>query len=87
MEEEKYRDNCSNDSRTPYLLGRDLTGSATTGCMPVKDKNGKTLMTEEQQNTKWVEHFSTVHNQPYPSSTFDFEIKPAMQELVVAIEG
>ena len=45
--------------------------------MPVKDKNGKTLMTEEEQNVRWV--------QPHPSSTFDFEVKPTMQQLEVTI--
>ena len=40
--------------------------------MPVKDKKGKILMTEEEQNARWVEHFRSVLNQPHPSSTFDF---------------
>lgn len=63
-----------NDSKTLYRLVRDLTGykGGSGRSVPVKDKSGKALLTEEDQNARWVEHFRETLNQPEPSETFEF---------------
>ena len=63
-----------NDSKTVYKIVRDLTGSPAAASVPVKDKNGKILMIEEEWNARWVEHFSSVLNQPHPSSTLTLKL-------------
>ncbi|KAE9547262.1 hypothetical protein FO519_009526 [Halicephalobus sp. NKZ332] len=62
-----------NDSRALYRIVKDLTGFRNFSNTPVKDKNGKTLTSEEDQNKRWIEHFTEVLNQlpPPESHTFD----------------
>ena len=61
-----------NDSKTLYRIIKDLTGTQSNSNVPIQDKNGRTLATEEEKNKRWVEHFQEVLNQPEPPSTFDF---------------
>ena len=61
-----------NDSRTLFRIVRDLTGKDVNQSIPIKSKAGKTLLSEEDQNQRWIEHFSEVLNQPNPDTLFDF---------------
>ena len=62
-----------NDTRTLYRIIRDLTGSKSGGNAPVKDKNGKILVSEEEQNRRWMEHFKETLNQVEPTETFKWQ--------------
>ena len=61
-----------NDTRTLYRISKELGGNGTISNAPIKDKNGRILQTEEEQNERWVEHFKEILNQPEPTETFDF---------------
>ncbi|XP_035772278.1 uncharacterized protein LOC118456011 [Neolamprologus brichardi] len=49
-----------------YLNSRPLT--PTNANVPVKDKNGKLLLAQEEQNKRWAEHFQETLNQPEPTT-------------------
>ena len=70
----KEADNAAkkNDTKTLYRIIKDITGTQSNSSVPIQDKNGKILGTEEEQNERWVEHFKDVLNQTDPPSTFDF---------------
>ena len=61
-----------NDTGTLYRIVRDLTGIRNNSNVPIKDKQGQVLLTTEAQDSRWVEHFKEILNQPEPPSTFDF---------------
>ena len=58
---------------------RLLTNKFKTCSRPVKDKNGITLKTTDEQRKRWVEHFTEVLNQEPP--TQEAEILPARNIL------
>ena len=70
------------DTKTLYKITRELTSSRTASCSVIKDKDGKHLVTEDEQRTRWAEHFNTILNRPEPetqaeircSSTREFEM-------------
>ena len=72
-----------NDTRTLYRISRDLGGNNTRPNVPIKDKSGKVLQTEEEQNKRWVEHFREILNQPEPSEMFIFREEDDCPELNV----
>ena len=72
-----------NDSKTIYRIVRDLSGSKSSANAPIKDKNGRTLLTTEEQDARWVEHFKETLNQPTPRELYDFEGFPGVDELNV----
>ena len=72
-----------NDTRTLYRISRELGGNGTRSNVPIKDKNGRILQTEEEQNKRWVEHFKEILNQPEPTETFDFPEEENCQQLDV----
>ncbi|EYC25467.1 hypothetical protein Y032_0012g1909 [Ancylostoma ceylanicum] len=41
--------------------------------IPIKDKNDKQLMSDEEQNSIWIEHFRDILNQPDPPQTYNFD--------------
>ena len=45
--------------RTLYQTTKMLTGKFGRAEVPVKDKNGKVVFGEEEQKTRWMEHFLT----------------------------
>ena len=51
--------------------------------MPIKDKQGKVLSSEEEQNHRWIEHFREVLNQPDPPSFLNFNSYEVMHPLEV----
>ena len=77
-----------NDSRSLYKIVRDLTGSRPNCAIPIKDKSGKILLSEQDQNDRWVEHFSEVLNQPTPLTilSIDEEVKNATEDLNITRE-
>ena len=60
-----------NDTKSMYRTVRELTKSSISN-IPIKSKDGRTLVTEEQSN-RWMEHFEGVLNQPDPTNLIDFE--------------
>lgn len=49
-----------------YKITKQLCGSSNNQGGPVKDKDGKTLTTAEEQAARWVQLFQDVLNQPEP---------------------
>ncbi|EYB92935.1 hypothetical protein Y032_0188g1146 [Ancylostoma ceylanicum] len=41
--------------------------------IPIKDKNGKLLMSDEEQKNRWIEHFRDILNQPDPPHAYNFD--------------
>ena len=73
-----------NDPKTLYKIVRDLTGSFNGHGAPVKDKAGKPLLKKEDQEKRWIEHFSETLNQPDPTATYDASIlTPPEADLLV----
>ena len=62
-----------NDTKTLYRIVRELTGARSNANVPIKDKNGKTLLTKEEQDARWIEHFKETLNQPPPTVTHVFK--------------
>ena len=72
-----------NDSKTPFKIVKELTGVNSNNKVPIKDKYGKVLSSEEEQNHRWIEHFREVLNQPDPPSFLNFDSYGVMQPLEV----
>ena len=70
-----------NDSKTLFKIVKDLTRVNSNNKVPIKDKHGKVLSSEEEQNHRWIEHFREVLNQPDPSSFLNFDIYEVMHPL------
>ena len=58
---------------------RELTGARRCSNVSIKDKGGRTLITEEEQN----KHFTEVLNQPEPVIRYDFAVLATPMELPV----
>ena len=71
------------DSRALFRIVRDISGKSSGGNVPVKDKNGKTLLSEQEQSERWVEHFRETLNQPEPDTLVNFDVEEAVEELDV----
>lgn len=50
-----------NDIKILYCFVRQLT--VAHGIVSIKDKNGKILVSKEEQNMQWVEYFKEMLNQ------------------------
>ncbi|KAK1786550.1 hypothetical protein P4O66_002993 [Electrophorus voltai] len=61
-----------NDNKTLYRIVRELTGAWSNSSAPIKNKDGVFLLTREEQDAHWVEHFKETLNQPTPANTYDF---------------
>ena len=72
-----------NDSKTLFKIFKELTGVNSNNKVPIKDKHGKVLSSEEEQNHRWIEHFREVLNQPDPPSFLNFDSYEVMQPLEV----
>ena len=73
-----------NDSRTLYKIAKELSGTSANQNIPIKNKQGKTLTSEDEQKQRWVEHFDETLNQPEPVSLFP---ETAFQEKMVEIDA
>lgn len=56
-----------NDTRALFKIVQDLSGSRVNNNVPIKDKTGKTLFGQKEQDARWVEHFKETLNQPRPT--------------------
>jgi hypothetical protein len=59
------------DSKTLYKITKEITGKMIHR-VPIRDDQGSTLRTHEEQAARWKEHFSTILNCPEPEITHDF---------------
>eukprot|EP00105_Crassostrea_gigas_P028093 XP_011449635.1 PREDICTED: uncharacterized protein LOC105343838 [Crassostrea gigas] len=64
-----------------YDITRQLSGKSSKSEKPVKDKNGNTLSTMEEQRQRWTEHFRELLNSPAPETMT--EIQPAAHHLAI----
>ncbi|KAK0133280.1 hypothetical protein N1851_031194 [Merluccius polli] len=62
-----------NNTKTLYRIVRELTSSRSSSGVPTRSKDGRALLTDEEQEARWVEHFKEVLNQPIPSMLFNFD--------------
>ena len=58
-----------------------MTGSRGNSNTPIKDKNGKALLTKEEQDARWIEYFKETRNQPNPPTTFDLSTFTTINEI------
>ncbi len=63
------------DTRTVYKITKSLTGGFSNTSTVVKDKNNKTLAKEEDQLTRWAEHFHEVLNRGNPDEEIDIDLE------------
>ena len=71
-----------NYSRTLFKVVKKITGVNSSNKVRIKDKQGKVLSLEEQ-NHRWIEHFREVLNQPDPPSFLNFDGYEVMHPLEV----
>ena len=50
-----------NNSKMPFKIVKELTGVNSSNKVPIKDKQGNVLNSEEEQNPRWIEHFIDTH--------------------------
>ena len=74
-----------NDTKSMYRIVRELTNSRSISNVPIKSKDGRTLVTEEEQSNIWMEHFEGVLNQPDPTNLIDFEQETPMTLLDITM--
>ncbi|GFR68926.1 endonuclease-reverse transcriptase [Elysia marginata] len=67
-----------------YSSTRKLAGKFQQTNKPIKNKDGNTLSSTEEQLKRWTEHFTTVLNRPPPDKPPD--MAPAEAELQINIE-
>lgn len=59
----------------------ELTVARKNTNIPIKDKNGRLLTVQKEQNKRWIEHIWDTLNQPNPTTTYDFDADIALEEL------
>ena len=52
----------NNDPKILYCIVRELTGARSNSNVPIKSKDGKVLLTNEDQMKRWTDHFHEVLN-------------------------
>ncbi len=75
-----------NDSRTLNRIVRELTGTQSNSSVSVKDKSGKTSITTEEQDLRWMEHFQETLNQLNPGTLYGFNIKEQAETQDVCVD-
>ncbi|KAM3602017.1 uncharacterized protein V6R79_022977 [Siganus canaliculatus] len=61
-----------NNTKTLYRIVQELTSSRSSSSVPIRSKDGKALLSDEEQEARWVEHFREVLKQPVPPMLFNF---------------
>ena len=74
-----------NYTKSMYRIDRELTNSRSISSVPIKSKDGRTLVTEEEQFNIWMEHVEGVLNQPDPTTLIDFVQETPMTLLDVTM--
>ena len=67
--------------RELYQVTRSLAGKFQQSDKPVRDKDGNSLLTKEEQLRRWAEHFKELLNRPAPEDPPD--ISPAEADLPI----
>ena len=70
-----------NNMKRVYEITRALSGKSFNPSKPVKDKNGRTMTSDEGQRKRWMEHFEEILNRPPPQTVPD--IPPAEEPLCI----
>jgi hypothetical protein len=68
--------------RDMYMTTKKLSGKFQQTNKPVRDKQGNSLNSTEEQMKRWAEHFGEILNRPRPETTAD--IPPADVELPIS---
>ena len=68
------------DSKTLYKIVKELSGKVTQR-VPIRDANGNSLRTHEEQTRRWKEHFSAVLNCQEPETIHDFSLDTPLQTM------
>lgn len=74
-----------NDTKTLYRIVRELAGAPSGQGAPVRAKDGRLLLTAEEQEQRWIEHFQETLNQPEPESTFPDDLLAPADDLPVDV--
>ncbi|XP_076109528.1 uncharacterized protein LOC143078552 [Mytilus galloprovincialis] len=71
------------DLSTVFKITKELCGQSKQP-PPVKDKNGKIIITEREQAVRWVEHFMAALNRQKPIN--EFQGAPKLEELDISTD-
>ncbi|KAJ8397572.1 hypothetical protein AAFF_G00438480 [Aldrovandia affinis] len=70
-----------NEMKTLYRIMRELTSSRSSPGVPIRSKDGRALLSDEEQEARWVEHFRKVLNQPTLPMLFNLDQEPPAPTL------
>ena len=73
-----------NEMGTVHRITQQLCGEKRRRNIPVKDKQGSLLTSEQDRDVRWTEHFSEVLNRPEPELPPD--ILPAQEVLDMRVD-
>ena len=70
------------DQATLYNITKEVCGQFRKNLdAPIKDKDGKLLISEETQDAQWAEYFSEILNRPPPETEPDIPV--AVEDLEI----
>ena len=70
------------DQATLYNITKQVCGQCRKNFdAPIKDKDGKLLISEEMQDARWAEYFKDILNQPPPETEPDIPV--AVEDLEI----
>uniref|UniRef100_A0A3P9MG11 Reverse transcriptase domain-containing protein n=1 Tax=Oryzias latipes TaxID=8090 RepID=A0A3P9MG11_ORYLA len=95
LAEEAERATTRGEQGQLYRISRQVCGKHhSTVSLPIKDKQGKLLTTEAEQDTRWAEHFQEVLNRDPPTegadipegkTDLDINTDPPTKEEIVSV--
>lgn len=77
----------NNNIKALYRIVRKLSSSRGSSGVPTRSKNGRALLSDGEQEARWVECFREVQNQPTPSMLFNSDQETPAPTLNVAIKS
>lgn len=72
-----------NNSKTLYRMVRELTSSRSSSSVPIRGKDDRTLLRDEEWEARRAEHLREVLNQPTPPTLFSHGQEPPAPTLSV----
>ncbi|CAG5124916.1 unnamed protein product, partial [Candidula unifasciata] len=69
------------NNKAVFHIMKQLCNHTPTANAPIKDKQGKLLLSEEQQKQRWAEHFREILNRPQPDTVPNIDEEEAMPPL------
>lgn len=75
-----------NNSKTLHRIVRDLTSSRSSSGVQIKSRDARALLSDEEEEARWVEHFREVLNQRTPSIHFNSDREIPAATLTVTSE-